>query len=84
MTRHTHPEFHKVEIDLPLDVADELSAKAGSVDAAVVQALREYLNTDQNQRNAIIRHAYATGKTIPNIARIYAMSDETIERIINS
>lgn len=87
MTKHTHPEspeFHKVEIDLPLDVADELTAKAGSVDAAVVQALREYLNTDQERRDQVIRYAYKSGKTIPNIARIYAMSDETIERIINS
>jgi Mor family transcriptional regulator len=84
MTTHKNPEFHTVEIDLPLDVADELAAKAGSVDAAVVHALQEYLKTDQSQRNAVIRHVYASGKTIPNIARIYAMSEETIEQIINA
>ena len=83
MTRHTHPEIHKVEIDLPLDVADELAAKAGSVDAAVVQALREYLKTDHKERDRVIRHVYATGKPLANIARIYAMSEETIEKIIN-
>ena len=77
-------DFHKVEIDLPLDVADELAAKAGSVDAAVVHALQEYLKTDHSQRNAVIRHAHAAGKTIPNIARIYAMSDADIEKIINT
>jgi len=77
-------KFHKVEIDLPLDVADELAAKAGSVDAAVVHALQEYLKTDYSQRNAVIRHVYASGKTIPSIARIYAMSEETIREITNT
>lgn len=77
-------EFHKVEIDLPLDVADELAAKAGSVDAAVVHALQEYLKTDHSQRDAVIRHVHASGKSTPAIARIYAMSEETIQAIINS
>jgi Mor family transcriptional regulator len=77
-------EFHKVEIDLPLDVADELAAKAGSVDAAVIHALQEYLKTDQQRRDRVIRQVYASGKTIPNIARIYAMSEETIQEIINT
>jgi Mor family transcriptional regulator len=77
------PEFHTVELDLPLDVADELAAKAGSVDAAVVHALQEYLKTDFAQRNAVIRHVHSTGKTIEAIARIYAMSPEEIQKIIN-
>jgi Mor family transcriptional regulator len=77
-------DFHKVEIDLPLDVADELAAKAGSVDAAVVHALQEYLKTDHSQRNAVIRHVHASGKSIESIARIYAMSDADIEKIINT
>lgn len=77
-------DFHKVEIDLPLDVADELAAKAGSVDAAVVHALQEYLKTDHSQRNAVIKHVRSTGKTIESIARIYAMSEENIQAIINS
>lgn len=83
MTRHTHPEFHKVEIDLPIDVADELAAKAGSVDAAVVNALQEYLRTDHQQRDRVIRHVYESGKSIASIARIYAMSEEEIQKIIN-
>ena len=76
------PQTHLVELELPLDVADELAAKAGSVDAAVIQALQEYLKTDYSQRNAVIKHAHAAGKTITNIAHIYAMSEENIEQII--
>ena len=76
-------EFHTIELKLPLDVADELAAKAGSVDAAVVHALQEYLKTDYAQRNAVIKHVHASGKTTTAIARIYAMSEETIEAIIN-
>ena len=87
MTTHKHPalqaEFHTVELDLPLDVADELAAKAGSVDAAVVHALQEYLKTDFAQRNAVIRHVHSTGKTIEAIARIYAMSPEEIQKIVD-
>lgn len=77
-------EFHTIELELPLDVADELAAKAGSVDAAVVHALQEYLKTDHSQRNAVIKHVRSTGKTIESIARIYAMSEENIQAIINS
>lgn len=80
----TAPEYHKVELDLPLDVADELAAKAGSVDAAVVRALQEYLRTDLEQRDKIIKHVYSTGKSIEAIARIYAMSPENIQAIINN
>lgn len=77
-------EFHTVELDLPLDVADELAAKAGSVDAAVVRALQEYLKTDFDQRDKIIRHVHSTGKSIKSIANIYAMSEAEITKIINS
>ena len=78
------PEFHTVELDLPLDVADELAAKAGSVDAAVVHALQEYLKTDHSQRNAVIKHVHSTGKSIESIARIYAMSEADIQKIVES
>lgn len=77
-------DFHKVEIDLPLDVADELTAKAGSIDAAVVEALREYLRTDLQERDRVIRRVHAAGKTTASIARIYAMSEESVEKIINT
>lgn len=77
-------EFHTIELELPLDVADELAAKAGSVDAAVVHALQEYLKTDHSQRNAVIKHVHSTGKTVEAIARIYAMSEADIEKIINT
>jgi ABC-type ATPase with predicted acetyltransferase domain len=80
----TTPEFHTVELDLPLDVADELIARAGSVDAAVVRALQEYLKTDYDQRAKIIKHVRSTGKSIESIAVIYAMSEADIEAIINS
>lgn len=78
------PEFHTVELDLPLDVADELVAKAGSVDAAVIHALQEYLKTDHSQRNAVIKHVHSTGKSIESIARIYAMSEADIQKIVES
>ncbi len=84
MTPTTTPEFHTLELELPLDVADELIAKAGSVDAAVVRALQEYLKTDYDQRAKIIKHVRSTGKSIESIARIYAMSEADIEAIINS
>lgn len=77
-------DFHKVELDLPLDVADELAAKAGSVDAAVVHALREYLKTDYSYRDKVIKHVHSVGKSIESIANIYAMSEADIEAIINS
>jgi len=82
-TPNPTPDFHTIELDLPLDVADELIAKAGSVDAAVVHALQEYLKTDYSQRDQVIRHVHATGKSIESIARIYAMSTEDIATIIN-
>ena len=75
--------MHTIELELPLDVADELAAKAGSVDAAVVHALQEYLKTDYSQRNAVIKHVHSVGKTVEAIARIYAMSTEDITKIIN-
>jgi len=78
------PDFHTVELELPLDVADELIARAGSVDAAVVRALQEYLKTDYDRRAQIIKHVRSTGKSIESIARIYAMSEADIEAIINS
>lgn len=77
------PEFHKVELELPLDVADELAAKAGSVDAAVVHALQEYLKTDYNHRDKVIKHVHSVGKSIESIANIYAMSEADITKIIN-
>ena len=76
--------MHTIELELPLDVADELAAKAGSVDAAVVHALQEYLKTDHAERDKIIKHVHGTGKSIPSIARIYAMSEADIEKIINT
>ena len=77
-------EFHKVELDLPLDVADELIAKAGSVDAAVVQALQEYLKINYQERDRVMRRVYATGKPVESIARVYAMSVAEVEKILNS
>lgn len=83
-TPQAHPEFHTVELDLPIDVADELIARAGSVDAAVVRALQEYLKTDFNRRDQVIKHVHASGKSIKSIANIYAMSEEEIQKIINN
>lgn len=82
MTQAYQPEFHKVELELPLDVADELAAKAGSVDAAVVHALQEYLKTNHEERDKIIKHVHSVGKSVEAIARIYAMSEADITKII--
>lgn len=75
--------MHTLELELPLDVADELIARAGSVDAAVVHALQEYLKTDYNYRDKVIKHVHSVGKSIESIANIYAMSEEDIQKIIN-
>lgn len=80
----TPAPMHTVELELPLDVADELAAKAGSVDAAVIHALQEYLKTDYDQRAKIIKHVHSTGKSIESIARIYAMKEEDIQKIVES
>lgn len=76
--------MHTLELELPLDVADELIARAGSVDAAVVHALQEYLRTNHEERDKIIKHVHSVGKTVEAIARIYAMSEADITAIINS
>jgi len=82
MTRRTH----MVELELPLDVADELAAKAGSVDAAVVQALKDCLQTDpahRASRDSTIKRLADNGKPIEHIATIYGLTVEAVKTIAN-
>jgi DNA-binding NarL/FixJ family response regulator len=80
------PTMHMVELELPLDVADELAAKAGSVDAAVVQALQDYLQTDPTRRatrDRAIKHLVANGKTIEEVAAFFGLTLEAVKTIAN-
>ena len=78
------PTMHTVELELPLDVADELAAKAGSVDAAVVQALQDYLQTDLTRRatrDRAIKHLVANGKTIEEVASFFGLTLEAVKNL---
>ncbi len=83
-TPNQTPTMHTVELELPLDVADELAAKAGSVDAAVVQALQDYLQTDPKRRatrDRAIKHLVANGKTIEEVAAFFGLTLEAVKTI---
>jgi DNA-binding NarL/FixJ family response regulator len=76
--------MHTVELELPLDVADELAAKAGTVDAAVVQALQDYMQTDpahRATRDNTIRRLAAKGKPHEQIAAIYGLTLNAVKTI---
>jgi hypothetical protein len=79
------PRTHLVELELPLDVADELAAKAGSVDAAVVQALQDYLQTDPTHRatrDATIKRIVGNGKPIEQVAATFGLTLEAVKTIV--
>jgi hypothetical protein len=78
------PQTHLVELELPLDVADELAAKAGSVDAAVVQALQDYLQSEPTHRatrNATIKRIVGNGKPIEQVAATFGLTLEAVKNI---
>jgi hypothetical protein len=66
---------------LPLDVADALIAKAGSMDEAVHQALTNYLRTDIAARNERIKEFVALGRDINKLAEFHGMTPEDIMEI---
>lgn len=83
MTTRTN-QTHLVELELPLDVADELAAKAGSVNDAVVQALQDYLQTDPKRRatrDRAIKHLVANGKTIEEVAAFFGLTLEAVKTL---
>jgi hypothetical protein len=80
------PQTHLVELELPLDVADELAAKAGSVDAAVVQALQDYLQSEPTHRatrDATIKRIVGNGKPIEQVAATFGLTLEATKTIAN-
>jgi hypothetical protein len=84
MTTPNQPQTHLVELELPLDVADELAAKAGSVDAAVVQALQDYLQTEPKHRatrDATIKRIVGNGKPIEQVAATFGLTLEAAKTI---
>lgn len=87
MTRDANPPIlkpkHNVTISLPLDIADALIAKAGSMDEAVNQALTAFLKTDIATRNARIKEFVEMGRDIDKLAEFHGLTPEDILEIAN-
>ena len=83
-TPNQTPTMHMVELELPLDVADELAAKAGSVDAAVVQALQDDLQSEPKHkatRDATIKRIVGNGKPIEQVAATFGLTIEAVKTL---
>lgn len=80
MTAPTTP-MHTLEIRMPLELADQLIAKAGSMDEAVHQALTAYLKTDIQARNARIKAFVDKGSDINKLAEFHGLTPEDILEI---
>jgi hypothetical protein len=77
--------MHTVELELSLDVADELAAKAGSLDAAVIQALQDYLQTEPKHRatrDRAVKHLVTNGKPIEEAAAIFGLTPKAVKIIV--
>jgi hypothetical protein len=72
---------HTVTLELPLDTADALIAKAGSMDAAVTTALRNYLKTDLQARDARIKEFVAKGSDLQKLADFHGLTPDDILEI---
>ena len=87
MTRDANPRLispkHTVTLELPLDTADALIAKAGSMDAAVTTALRNYLKTDLQARDARIKEFVAKGSDLQKLADFHGLTPDDILEIAN-
>jgi hypothetical protein len=85
MTRDANPPIlqpkHTVTMEFPLDVADQLIAKAGSMDKAVYHAIREYLRTDHSARNERIKAFVEKGSDLTKLAEFHGMTPEIIKEI---
>ncbi|MFM7008821.1 MAG: hypothetical protein ACKO0Z_05745 [Betaproteobacteria bacterium] len=85
MTRDANPPIlkpkHIVTIELPLDIADQLIAKAGTMDEAVYHAITEYLRTDHHARNARIKDFVAKGSDPAKLADFHGLPVEAIMEI---
>jgi hypothetical protein len=85
MTRDANPPIlkpkHTVTIELPLDTADLLIAKAGSMDTAITQALQNYLRTDHQARNERIKEFVAKGSDVQKLADFHGLTPADILEI---
>lgn len=85
MTRDANPPIlqpkHTVTVEFPLDVADQLIAKAGSMDKAVYHAIREYLRTDHSARNERIKAFVEKGSDLQKLAEFHGLTPEIIKEI---
>jgi hypothetical protein len=80
-----HPDdMHTLQVIMPMALADQLVAKAGSMDNAVHQALTAYLRTDIEARNARIKEFVAQGKSVDKLAEFHGLTPEDILHIANS
>lgn len=88
MTRDANPRMlkpkHTVTLELPLDTADALIAKAGSMDAAVTTALRNYLKTDLQARDARIKEFVAKGSDLQKLADFHGLTPDDILEIASN
>ena len=75
------PTMHTLEIRMPLELADRLIAKAGSMDEAVHQALTAYLKTDIQARNARIKAFVDKGSDINKLAEFHGLTPDDIMEI---
>jgi hypothetical protein len=75
---------HTVTLELPLDTADALIAKAGSMDAAVTTALRNYLKTDLQSRDARIKEFVAKGSDLQKLADFHGLTPDDILEIASN
>ena len=72
---------HTVTIEMPLDLADALIAKAGTMDDAVHQALTAYLRTDHQARDQRIKEFVAKGSDLQKLAEFHGLTPEDILEI---
>jgi hypothetical protein len=73
--------MHTLELRLPIKLADRLIAKAGSMDAAVHEALTVYLQTDLQARDAKIKEFVKMGKSVEKLAEFHGLTPEDIYAI---
>ena len=74
-------DTHTVTIELPLDIADALITKAGSMDDAIYQALTTYLKTDHRARDERFKEFVALGRDLQKLAEFHGMTPEDILEI---
>jgi hypothetical protein len=83
-TQRHHDDMHTLQIVMPMALADQLVAKAGTMDNAVHQALTAYLRTDIEARNARIKEFVAQGKSVDKLAEFHGLTPADILHIANS